>query len=245
MENKLGMIVILNCERRKQEGQYMYKLLEMNAKALGIPVVISFDDGSLHIWGNFRQALQIGENKGTHRMIIHDDVSIDRLAIEKAIHILNYLPADSYLSIYNPDNSDYRKARAEKKRILQTKTNFWLQACIYPDNLCADFLNWVDANVAPEYPYEDGRLSPFIDTQEKTMFAVVPGLVQHFGAYRSTFKQGGVVAGHKRYSATVNGSQNVKDVDWESEFKNPFMAKMKTDNYLTKLQKKNLEAGLC
>lgn len=56
-----------------------------------------------------------------------------------------------------------------------------------------------------------------------------PGLVQHFGAYRSTFNNPGAVGGIPRNSKTYDNQFDVESVDWESEFKNPYLAKSSKD----------------
>jgi hypothetical protein len=244
-EQKLGLVVIMNVFRRKQEGLYIKRLMEIAAKPLDVPVVISFDDGSLGIWKNFQQALTIGENKGTHRLIIHDDIVIDRIVLQKSIHLTKFIPENSYLSIYNPDNADYRNARVEGRRILKTDCNFWLQSSIYPDALMHDFIDWCKNNVESDYPWEDRRLAFYLKKTNKFFYSVIPGLTQHLGAFRSNFKQGGKVFGKKRYSATFDSSQDVFNIDWKSEFNNPFIATMKVDHELELTHKRNLEEGIC
>lgn len=93
---KLGLIVIMNIYRRRYEGMFLKRLIEVTARPRGINVEIAYDDGSLGIWKNYRQALTIGTNPGTHRLVIHDDTTFDRQVLEKIIHVIEWLPPESF-----------------------------------------------------------------------------------------------------------------------------------------------------
>lgn len=54
---KISQIEIMNYWKRKQEGQYMKKLIEVCANPLGIPVYLSYDDGALVFFRNNKKAL--------------------------------------------------------------------------------------------------------------------------------------------------------------------------------------------
>lgn len=43
--------------------------------------------------------------------------------------------------------------------------------------------------------YDDSRLKAYLQAKGIDLYAIVPGLVQHFGAYRSTFNNPGAVGG--------------------------------------------------
>lgn len=76
-------IVILNHHQRKSEGKVLKKIIEQEAKGLDIEVVISFDDGSLGLWGNYVQALSIPSENENWRFIVHDDIQFPRGTIKK------------------------------------------------------------------------------------------------------------------------------------------------------------------
>ena len=77
--------------------------------------------------------------------------------------------------------------------------------------------------------YDDSRLKAYLQARGIDLYAIVPGLVQHFGAYRSTFNNPGSVGGIPRNSKTYDNQLDVESVDWESEFKNPYLAKSSKD----------------
>ena len=225
---KLSQIIILNVPQREGEGKYLKKLIEISTKPYGIPVSISMDRG-LGLWDNFSQALTQEVGDGTHRMIIHDDITFDRNILEKILYILQFAPENSPISVYNPDNSDYSIAYKEHRHVLKTKTNFWLQACIYPNDMAKDFVEVSNRMTDDKNRVDDSRLKAYLQYKKLDLYAICPCLVQHMGAYRSTFGNPGKVGQYQRYSATYDNQFDVQSVDWVEEFKNPYLAKNSKD----------------
>jgi hypothetical protein len=44
------------------------------------------------LWDNYSQALTQEVAEGTHRMVIHDDITFDRNILAKILHILSFAP---------------------------------------------------------------------------------------------------------------------------------------------------------
>lgn len=225
---KLSQIIILNVPKREGEGKYLKKLIEVSTKPYGIPVSISMDRG-LGLWDNFSQALTQEVAEGTHRMIIHDDITFDRNILEKILYILEHSPEHNPISVYNPANGDYTDAFAQGRHVVATKTNFWLQACIYPNDLAKDFVEVSNQMTDDQTRYDDSRLKAYLQHKDIMLYAICPCLVQHMGAYRSTFNNPGSVGGIQRYSATYDNQFDVKAVNWEEEYANPYLAKPSKD----------------
>lgn len=225
---KLSQIIILNVPKREREGKYLKKLIEVSAKPFGIDVSISMDRG-LGLWDNFSQALTQRVKEGTHRMIIHDDITFDRNILEKILYILSYAPEKNVISFYNPTNGDYTDCHAKGKHVIATKTNFWLQASVYPNDLAKDFVETSNKMTDDQNRYDDSRLKAYLQVKDLYLYAIVPGLVQHFGAYRSTFGNPGAVGGIQRYSQTYDNQLDAKSIDWAAEFVAPYLAKSSKD----------------
>ena len=225
---KLSQIIILNVPQREGEGKYLKKLIEISATPFGIPVSISMDRG-LGLWDNFSQALTQEVADGTHRMIIHDDITFDRNILEKILYILERAPEHNPISVYNPNNGDYTNAYDSGAHVISTKTNFWLQACIYTNDFAKEFVETSNKMSDDQTRYDDSRLKAYLQYKNINLYAICPCLVQHMGAYRSTFGNPGAVGGLQRYSATYDNQFDVTKVDWEKEFKNPYLAKSTKD----------------
>lgn len=225
----ISQIVIMNYHKRKGEGQYLKKLIEVSAKPYDIPVQIAFDDGTLGVWGNYAQALTMRcATEGKYRIVIHDDMSFDRNVLEKIIHILERAPEGKVIMLYNPTNNDYTECHKSGRHVLETTQNFWAQCGAYPERFAKEFVEEMSV-AAREERADDDRLSAYLKHHNQSLFAIVPAFLQHFGAYRSTFDFPGKVNGVERNSSTVDTQFDVTKVDWEYEFSHPYKAKMNKD----------------
>lgn len=227
--NKISQIVIMNYHKRKKEGQYLKKLIEVSAKPYGIPVQLAFDDGSLSVWGNFAQALTMGGGTdGNYRIVIHDDMTFDRNILDKIIHILECLPENKILMLYNPTNQDYTECYEKGRHVLETSCNFWAQCGLYPNELAKEFVDEMNL-MSKEDRADDDRLAGYLQRHNMTLFSVVPAFIQHLGAYRSTFNIPGSINGVERNSSTVDTQFDVGMCNWYREFASPYKSKMNKD----------------
>ena len=216
---QISKIIVLNCWKRQNEGKIVKKLIEQAIAGMGIDVEISYDNGSLGVWKNYIQALRIPSAEPERfRLIIHDDLVITRQSFEKMLHILQFVPDDSYASFYDPDNSGYREAKDKGHRVLKTHTNFWTQAFCFPANRSEEFIKWSEENIDPKLRWEDRRIQHFSSTYNYPIYAFMPSMFQHLGAYRSTMGFAGKIGKScKRYSAMFDPEADVKSVDWKTE----------------------------
>ena len=79
--------------------------------------------------------------------------------------------------------------------------------------------------------YDDSRLKAYLQAKDTVLYAIVPGLIQHFGAYRSTFGNPGSVGGIQRYSQTYDNQLEVEKVDWEEDWVKEIVNKEFLDEY--------------
>ena len=93
---------------------------------------------------------------------------IDRNILEKILYILERAPEHSPISVYNPNNGDYTDAFAKGRHVISTKTNFWLQACIYPNDLAKEFVEVSNQMTDDQTRYDDSRLKAYL--QYKNIF---------------------------------------------------------------------------
>lgn len=218
----LDTIVILNHVKREREGLALKKLLEVQTDPLGIRVEISLNDGSTGIWPNYQNALRIPSRiPELWRLIVHDDIYFNRGFIEKILYVLKYAP-DEWISFYTPNNQGYKKAKAAGHSVLRTQTNFWSQCLATPTSAAEDFIRWCGREVDEDYPWEDSRIKLYCKANGRYVCAVLPGLAQHFGAYRSLLGIGGKVGKLIRVSGLFQPEFDVTKVDWDEEFSDPF-----------------------
>lgn len=209
-------------------------LVEEIVKGMEIDVEISYDAGTLGIWGNYKQALQRQFKPARFLMTIQDDVLVSRQSIEKAIHILQFVPDNTFVAFYNPDNTAYRQAHKEGHRILKTHSNFWSQVFCFPIGHTTEFVDWCELNVEKSCKWEDRRVIVYSDAKDVPIYSVIPSLFQHLGAFRSTMKIPAIIAGkYKRWSATFKPDAEVFNVDWRKEMDNAFLDETNVPDIVT------------
>lgn len=219
---KISQIEIMNFWKRKQEGQYMKKLIEISAKPLGIPVYLSYDDGALGFFKNYKKALTEHEEcDGTHRLVIHDDMTFDRNVLDKIIYIMQRAPQDAFVSFFNPTNKLYEEC---DRNVLRTQSNFWIPCAVYPNEFIRKMIDTLETVSKEQYKdgVGDAQVAAYLQYTGQYAYAVVPGIVQHLGAYRSTLNIPGEIAGVPRNSCRYDNQLKVENIDWEKEFKYPY-----------------------
>lgn len=225
---QLSTVVILNCWKRKVEGKILKRSLErqtLNSEVDNIK--LSYDDGRLGIWNNYKQALKIpSKNDERFRMIIQDDVELIPGALEKVSHILSYLPERSCGSFYTPDNNGYREFAKSGHRIMLTHTNVWVQIFAFKTSLIEEFFEWNEKNIKADYEFEDWRITAFCKEKDVPIYVHYPTMGQHLGAYRSTLGHSGKVGKRYRYARDLERDVKVKGIDWKKEVEDPFKNEM-------------------
>ena len=231
---QISKIIILNCWKRKNEGLIVEKIIkaiiqEMN---VDIDVEISYDDGSLNIWGNYKQAMKIpSKEEERFRFIIQDDMLISRQGIEKMIYLLQFFQNDCFVSFYVPKNKGYKECTEKGHRVLLTHTNFWTQAFCFPSIKIDEIIEWGDKFKDDDLKigrWEDTRIRNYCVNTNTSIYAILPSLFQHLGAYRSALGISGEIGKNKRYSDQFQPDKDIYKVDWKKEMDNPFKTEKPT-----------------
>lgn len=217
----IDKIVILNCWKREKEGKVLQKIAQSTTK---IPVEISYDDGSgsedvlERMWANYVNALKLSKKK--YRLVIHDDMLFGRGVFDKIEHILSFMPEDSFISFFNPNNKQYREAYKKGHRILKTKSNFWMPVFCFPTSLIDKFIEF---GSQPKFygKSDDFRITAFCNKFNINIYAIVPSYFQHLGPYRSAIGNPGKVGKNIRYSLLYKPEMKA-NVDWKKEIKNAY-----------------------
>jgi hypothetical protein len=69
----------------------------------------------------------------------------------------------------------------------------------------------------------DSMLKKYIKVNKATAYTVLPSIIQHIGAFRSTKPTPGIIAGTPRNTFCFDPSFDVFSVDWDKEFADPFV----------------------
>lgn len=227
--NNLNSIAIMTHSKRDQELEAIRRLIELQAKPLGIPVLIARDEGWNSPRLTLRKALTMGEWTEGYRLVLHDDLVVPKGCLTKLSYILEKLPNDGYVSAYCPSNKGYNMAVEREHHVLRTASNIWAQAIAYRHDRAAAFVEYMDENSSETYRWEDRTLCGFLKSENDKMTCVVPSLFQHLGAFRSTLGFPGKVGGRLRYSDAFQPNFDPTKVDWEYEAKVPYLNEVPVD----------------
>lgn len=163
------------------------------------------------------------ESDAEWKIIIHDDIDFDHNLFDKITHILKFAPKN-IISFYNPTNKAYTDCYKSGKHIFRTYSNWWSQCHAFPKNLEKDYISWAENN--PDYVKkyaEDGLLQRYLSCYNIPLYAVVPSLIQHTGYNESTFNLPARVGKNLRNSATHDPDFDVKFINWNYEFRYPYI----------------------
>lgn len=247
-ETVIKTAYVMTTRKRGHEGTALGGLLRRGLKS-GVEAEVVVDPGSSP-YTCYREILErSAERDGDARWLLsmQDDCSAANGFLDRVNKILAHAP-DGLVSFYNPTNKGYRQAAESGKHVYRTRWNFWPQCHAFPRAYISDFLEHTDENFPAHYYSDDGRIKKWLrDNKKLYVYAIVPSMTQHLGAYRSSLDIPGRCGGQVRNSFNFAPSFDVSAVDWESEFANPFTAKdsrgfMPYDGYLRSVDGDDLSA---
>lgn len=206
--------------------------LKMQLDEAGVEYKIFTDESDYYstrddkrYWGVVSNYFSILSYETYHdwKLIIHDDVEINMDAIKSIKHVLQYAPK-TIVSFYNPTNKSYLEANKNGNHVLKTFSNWWGQ-CHAMHRSIQSVLSvygnmdwWWKRNGCAE----DGFVHRLQSQLDIPTYVIVPGLAQHIGYDKSTFKNPYKTGKYLRNSATYNSRFDVTSVDWPKHFKNPY-----------------------
>ena len=157
------------------------------------------------------------------KIIMHDDISVPEGLMDKIDYILERAPS-GIISFYNPNNKAYQEAYANGNHVLATYKNTWLQVHAIPTQTGFEIAKWIREKCYPlGLRSEDGMIWSWSTVTKNRIHAIIPSLIQHDGYAKSTFGNPAKAGKYYRYSATYRPQFDVKTIDWEYEFNNPFL----------------------
>lgn len=159
------------------------------------------------------------------KIIIHDDVTISKELFHKINHVLKFSP-ENYISFYNPTNKGYIEGNKSGKHILKTYSNWWSQCHAVPKSVAEYVVRWAKKEENKRYVLkyaEDGLIARLFSKNLMPIYALMPSLIQHIGYADSTFGLPARCGKNLRNSSTYDMEFDVTKIDWEHEFKNPYL----------------------
>jgi hypothetical protein len=169
---------------------------------------------------NYHNLVTWGTKQHTsHVALVQDDISVPDQLVSRIRHVMGQVNWP-WAAFYVPQNQLFTKARARDIHVVETYSNFWIQAMVFRRTFLTDVLKFADRHLVPAWSqYGDGNsdddwLNLFGTVSEVPVRVVLPSLVQHVGAYASLFGTAGKIGAYDRLSACYEPNFDVSTVDW-------------------------------
>lgn len=170
------------------------------------------------LWTNARSAWAGWHPDATHHMVIQDDVLICRDFIQTMSYFA-WLMSEAVICPYS--ERDYiLRARANNEAWALNARGILGLCSMWPVDLLADAVGWIDAHFDPEFRWDDARFNIYNLAHNRMTWVTAPSLIQHACPERadSLVAHGGDDR-KSRWWVGANGSG--LDVYWEAGRSNP------------------------
>jgi hypothetical protein len=169
---------------------------------------------------NYRAIVEWGTKQTTsHVGIFQDDISVPDQLVSRIVHVMGQT-SWPWAAFYVPQNQLFTRAVAEDYHVVETYSNFWIQAMVFRRSFLTDVFAFAERHLTPCWEQtgdgnsDDDWLNLFGTVSEVPVRVVVPSLVQHVGAYASLFGTAGKIGPYDRLSACYQPDFDVSTVDW-------------------------------
>lgn len=223
---ELADIVVMTTPKRRDEAEVLRRMLDLQAKPLGIPVAVSCDEAMLGPMNGFLQVCELPPlGEGHRRLVIHDDLIAPKGVLARLDYILQRLPKLPIVAAYCPANRYFDKARAAGHHLMQTQTLSWAQALAFPFPLLAEYpeVNRLHFEGNRARNGEDYMIGTHNQRTGRHFLNIIPSMFQHLGAFRSTLGFPGKTS-RFRYSDSFDPAFDPSGVNWPMEVANPYRA---------------------
>jgi hypothetical protein len=205
------------------EGLAMKKLLERQKE--NVEISIAYDPVKWGAWKTYRIALDI-EDQSDWLIFMEDDVSFPVDVLQRIDHVLNFAPKDAFVFFYVPTNGEMINAFEKGNHVSLSRYNFWPQCTAIPLKHRKNLLETIDDIWQEDSTSGDGRLKKYMHVNKCIAYTILPSIFQHLGTWRSSLGYMGKVGKFVRQSFCFNPAINTYSIDWDKEFKNPYIDKM-------------------
>ncbi|MBC8031790.1 MAG: hypothetical protein H7Z16_17030 [Pyrinomonadaceae bacterium] len=190
---------------RRRWVESMVKKLRAEEPTLRLEVIKDKErEGS---WPTYLRTLQAASG-ASHHLMLNDDLSLCKDFVASVREVIQARP-NALISLYTNSPVVFTARRRRESWIQNTGVEG--AAVIWPTTLIAEFIEWQSVHIAPDFPFEDVRVSMWLYKTSKPAFATVPSLIQHLGWGASLV---GLNARSKVASWYVGDNKSALGIDW-------------------------------
>lgn len=129
------------------------------------------------LWPNARSAWTGWHPDATHHIVIQDDVLICADFVQVMAYLAHLRPG-AVISPYS-EQDDILRARATGQSWVIHDRGLYGLCSMWPVEVLADAVGWIDAHFAPEFRWDDARFNVYCLAHERSVWVTAPSLVQH------------------------------------------------------------------
>jgi len=178
------------------------------------PIVVMEDTQLEGCWPTYRRALE-ATGDASHHLVLQDDIGLCRDFLLSVEEVIRARP-NNLVSLYT--NADAVFTARERGESWIERTGVSGQSVIWPTNLIGEFLQWQDAHIDHNFPWDDVRVSMWIIKTSQRAFATVPSLTQHLGFESSSL---GLNDLSKVAAWYVGDDRSALGIDWSLGLSSP------------------------
>lgn len=161
-------------------------------------------------WPTARRAWQARDPSATHHLLLQDDA----LLCDDFLHGVVW----ATIAVGGaPTSFFYLHGGRKVIDPIVARGDHWCRirdvsgvAVCLPTWMVDDFLTWVDAHIAPEMPYDDTRLSLYLQSTQQDVWLTVPSLVDHLSVKSIIHAR----ASHRQARHFLGSTRSAKEIDW-------------------------------
>jgi len=208
-------IAIQHTPSRADRRKWVQAMLnQLRVESPNIPVALIEDTDHEGCWPTYRRALEAAGDV-SHHLVLQDDVGLCRDFIESVKEVIWARPNDLITLYTNAASVLMARDRGES----------WIEksgACgpsvIWPKYLIAEFLQWQDRHINPDFEFDTVRVSMWLLKTSNRVFATVPSLTEHLGYDSSTL---GLNSPTKVATWYIGDDRSALTIDWSRGLSSP------------------------
>jgi hypothetical protein len=189
-------------------------LNQLRSEDTKIPITLIEDTEQQGCWPTYRRALEAAGDL-SHHLVLQDDIGLCRDFIQSVKEVIRARPNNLITLYSNAENVLTARDRGES----------WIEkpgaggpSVVWPKHLIAEFLQWQDRHIDPDFELDTVRVSMWLIKTSKKAFATVPSLTEHLGYQSSTL---GLNSSTKVATWYVGADRSALGIDWSQGLSSP------------------------
>ena len=185
-------------------------------KKLGVRVPVFYDTDKKGPWFNAQRAWGSVRSGASHHLVLQDDIVLCGNFMNTVEHLCSLRPND-ILNLFSMRKDSF-EAQAAGTSWIRTDYGVWGQAIVMPVPFIPKMLRWSRTNLKEEFPYDDSRITMWMESIKRSAYVPSPNIVDHIDG-ESTLGHKTPLPRKSRYF--IGEDVDGMSVDWNKGFDTP------------------------